>query len=237
MTAAILTAAGTGQRMHLETPKQFLKVHGKPILQYTIDRFQNHPEIDAICVVTLPDWIDTIRSWTKTAGFSKLRWVVPGGATGQDSIRNGLEELARHLAANDTVIVHDGNRAMVSDRIISDALACCRKYGSAVPVIPCVEVIYQSESGETPDTLLPREKLWRTQTPHAYPLGDLIWAHGEAKRKGITGTAASVDLFHKLGRTSHFCPGSETNLKITTQADLAIFRALLAVEKNPSIED
>lgn len=237
MTAALLIAAGTGQRMHLDTPKQFLRVRGKPVLAHTLERFQKHPEIDAICVVTLADRIEEVRGYTETFGVSKLRWVVAGGATGQESIRNGIEELARHLAPNDIVLVHDGIRPMVSTEIISDNIAVCREKGNAITILPTVEGICRSSDGRSSMVLDNRDEVWRTQTPQAVPLKTLVWAHQQARERGLANVVATFALLIKLGVPVFFSRGSETNVKITTQADLAIFRALLAVEKSPAIAD
>lgn len=237
MTAALLIAAGTGQRMHLDTPKQFLRVRGKPVLVHTLERFQNHPEIDAILVVTLPDRIAEVTSYADSYGLDKLRWVVPGGATGQESIRNGVAELARHLAPDDIVLVHDGIRPMVSAAIISDNIAVCRAYGNAITVLPSADAICRSSDGKSSSVLDNRDELWRTQTPQAVPLKTLVWAHDQARERGLANVVATFALLIKLGVPIHFSRGSETNVKITTQGDLTIFRALLAVEKNPSIED
>ena len=237
MTAALIIAAGTGQRMHLETPKQFLHVRGKPILVHTLERFQRHPGIDAILVVTLPDRIDEVRGYAGSHGISKLRWVVPGGATGQESIRNGVEELARHLSPEDIVLVHDGIRPMVSADIISDNITVCRHHGNAITVLPSADAICRSIDGKTSSTLENRDELWRTQTPQAVPLMTLVWAHEQALERGLSNVVATFALLIKLGVPVHFSCGSETNVKITTRADLAIFRALLAVEEKPTIED
>ena len=237
MTAALIIAAGTGQRMQLETPKQFLRVRGKPILVHTLERFQNHPEIDAILVVTLPDWIEQVKSYADTYGLGKLRWVVPGGATGQESIRNGVDELARHLAPEDIVLVHDGIRPMVSAGIISDNIETCRRLGNAITILPSADGICRSVDGKSSAILDNRDELWRTQTPQAVPLKTLVWAHEQARQQGLSNVVATFALLIKLGVRVYFSRGSETNVKITTQADLAIFRALLAVEEHPAIED
>lgn len=237
MTAAILIAAGTGQRMHLDTPKQFLRIRGKPILLHTLERFQRHPEIDAICVVTLADRIDEVRGYADSFGISKLRWIVAGGTSGQESIRNGIMELSRHLAPDDIVLVHDGIRPMVSATIISDNIAVCRAKGNAITVLPSADAICRSSDGESSSVLDNRDELWRTQTPQAVPLKMLVWAHRQASERGLTNVVATFALLIKLGVPVFFSRGSETNVKITTQADLAIFRALLAVEENPVLED
>ncbi len=145
MNVALLTAAGSGTRMHQDIPKQFIHVDNKPVIIHTMEAFQNHPSIDAIIVVTIESWSAVLWAYAKQFNITKLKWVVPGGATGQESILNGLLELKNHLTDQDVVMVHDGNRPMISSEIISDSLATFSKYGSAVAVIPCTEVVFESE--------------------------------------------------------------------------------------------
>lgn len=229
MNVALLTAAGSGTRMHLSIPKQFLHVDDKPVIVYTMEAFQNHPGIDAIIVVTIDSWSDVLWAYARQFGITKLRWVVPGGNSGQESIRKGLDVLNRELSAEDVVLVHDGNRPLVSSQIISDSLATFSQYGSAVAAIPCTEVVFESDDGLTSMVSTERERLLRTQTPHTYRLGDLYGAHLEAEQRGITDTAASCMLMKELGRMTYFSKGSEENLKITTPEDLKIFKALLSM--------
>ena len=125
------------------------------------------------------------------------------------------------------VIVHDGNRPFVSEEIISDSLATYKKYGSAVAAMPCVEAIFRSMDGRASNDSIPREQLFRTQTPHTYELGKLLWAHGEAAKRQIRDTAATCVLMQMLGETVYFSRGSDKNLKLTTQDDLDIFRAMI----------
>lgn len=227
MNVALLTAAGSGTRMHLDIPKQFIHVDDKPVIIYTMEAFQNHPGIDAIIVVTLESWSSVLWAYAKQFGITKLKWVVPGGNSGQDSIRKGLEVLKRELSDEDVVLVHDGNRPLVTSQIISDSFATFYKYGSAVAAIPCTEVVFESDDGISSKVSTERERLLRTQTPHTYRLGELYDAHLEAQKRGITGTAASCMLMKELGRMTYFSKGSEENLKITTPEDLKIFKALL----------
>lgn len=232
MNVALLTAAGIGTRMHLDIPKQFLHVDDKPVIVHTMEAFQNHPGIDAISVVTLDAWKEVLWAYAKQFGITKLKWVVSGGATGQESIRNGLLTLKAELPGEQVnVMVHDGNRPMVSSEIISDSLATFAKYGNAVAVVPCTEVVFESENGVSSHVSTQREKLFRTQTPHMYKLDDLFWAHEQAEIRGITGTAASCMLMKELGKETYFSKGSEENIKITTQDDLRIFKALLRTRK------
>lgn len=231
MAIALLTAAGTGSRMHQEIPKQFMHVDDKPLIIHTMRRFESHPGIDAMIVVTLESWVDVLWAYARQFGISKLRWVVPGGATGQESIKLGLEELARHLPEDEPVMIHDGNRCLVSHEIISDSLATYRAHGSAVAAIPCVEAIFRSREGDRSTESIPREELWRTQTPHTYSLGKLLWAHARAAELGIENTTATCTLMNELGEEVWLSTGSEKNLKITTMDDLAIFKALLHAER------
>lgn len=232
MNIALLTAAGSGTRMNQDIPKQFMHIDNKPIIIHTLDVFQGHPSIDAIVVVTLDSWKDVLWAYAKQFNITKLRWVVPGGATGQESIKNGLLELKKHCKEDDTVMVHDGNRPMVSAEIISDSLATFKKYGSSVAAIPCVEAVFKSKDGFSSRNSIPREELFRTQTPHTYSLAKLLWAHEEAEKRDIVNTAASCSLMQMLGETIYFSKGSEENLKITTLDDLMIFKALLNTKKD-----
>lgn len=232
MTVALLTAAGVGSRMGQDIPKQFIHVDNKPVIIHTMEAFQEHPGIDAIMVVTLPAWMEVLKAYARQFSITKLRWVVPGGETGQESIRNGILVLKDEISGDDTVMVHDGNRSMVSSEIISDSLATYIRYGSAVAAIPCVEAVFRSsDDGISSTVSIPREQLFRTQTPHTYSLKKLLWAHEEADRLGINGTAASCTLMQMLGETVYFSRGSEENIKITTVDDMMIFKALLHTRK------
>lgn len=228
MITALLTAAGIGSRMNQEIPKQFMHVENKPLIVYTLETFQDHPNIDAIIVVTLPSWMEVVSAYARQYGITKLRWIVPGGDTGQESIHNGLEKIKEEgLHDDDIVMIHDGNRCLVSSELISNSIAVFKRNGSAVAAIPCVEAVFRSSDGESSTVSIPRKQLFRTQTPHTYTLGKLLWAHDQAKKKGIKSTAASCVLMKELGETVYFSKGTEENLKITTVDDLNIFEAIL----------
>lgn len=234
MVVALLTAAGKGTRMGQDIPKQFMHVQNKPLIIHTMEAFQNHPGIDAILVVTLPGWMEVLKAYARQFDITKLKWVVPGGATGQESIRNGLLCLKEHhLSADDIVMIHDGNRCMVSSEIISNSLATYHERGSAVAAIPCVEAVFRSaDNGMSSTDSIPREQLYRTQTPHTYSLGKLLWAHEEAAARNIKNTAATCTLMQQLGERVYFSKGSEMNLKITTVDDMIIYEALLKTKKD-----
>ncbi len=233
----MIIAGGKGTRTNQEIPKQFLNINDKPIIIYTLQAFQNHPEIDSILVVCIDGWQDMLWAYSRQFGISKLKWIVPGGHTGQESIHNGILKLAEKCSDNDLVLIHDAIRPNVSQEIISDSIAQCKSSGSAVTVIPCVEaILVRQPSGNSSEEVYPREQLARTQTPQTFALGKLKWAHAEAEKRGITNSVATCTLMVELGEQVSFCPGSEKNIKITTAEDLEIFKALLNSRKSDWIK-
>ena len=228
MNIAILTAGGVGSRTHQDLPKQFITVDNKPIIIYTLEAFQQHPNIDEIYVACLEGWNMVLDAYAKQFNITKLKRIVAGAATGQGSIFNALQAIREDHKESDTVIlVHDGNRPMVSQDVITDNLVQQKIYGSAVAVIPTMEVVFVSKDGKSSDASLNREELWRTQTPHAYKLDELWEVHCRARKDGVLNTAASCSLMQKYGYTTYFSKGSEKNIKITTAEDIEIFKALL----------
>ena len=237
MNIAMLIAGGKGVRTNQDIPKQFLNIHDKPIIVYTLQAFQKHPEIDAILVVCIDGWQDMLWAYANQFNISKLKWIVPGGKTGQESIYNGIYTLERECNENDMILIHDGIRPNISQDIISNCILECKKSGSAITVIPCAEaMLLRAEDGNSSSEVIARESLARTQTPQAFYLGKLIWAHKEAAKRGITNSVATCTLMVELGEKVSFCPGSEKNIKITTAEDLEIFKALLLAKKDDWIK-
>lgn len=231
MNIALLTAAGKGTRMHTEIPKQFIHINNKPIILYTMEAFQRHPQIDAILVVTLENWKDMVWAYASQYGINKLKWVTTGGETGQESIKKGLDVLKEECNIPETIVmVHDGNRPLISDEVISDSLATYHNHGSAVAAMPCIEAIYKSPDGEKSDITLDRQEMFRTQTPHTYSLEKLLWAHEQAAQREITNTTATCTLMTMLGETIYFSKGTEKNLKLTTKEDVEILIAMIQKE-------
>lgn len=232
MNVALIIAGGVGKRTNQDIPKQFIHIEDKPVIIYTLEVFQNHPSIDAILVVCLEGWHDILWAYSKQYKINKLKWVVNGGTTGHESIHNGLMELKKHYNKNDLIIIHDSIRPLISKEIISEGIAVCSKYGSAVAYIPCTEVVFKVSKDEIIDEDVPRELLKRTQTPHIFSLGKLLSAHKIAEKKNITNPVATCSLMFSIGEPIHFFNGSEKLLKITTSDDIDIFRALLKHKNN-----
>ena len=229
---ALIIAGGVGARMNQDIPKQFLNVNDKPVIVYTMEAFQRHPEIDGIEIVCLEEWQGALKAYARQFGIAKLENIVSGGEKGQDSIRNGLRDLAsRHCGEEDIVLVHDAIRPMVSQEIISDNIRVCRQYGNAITVVPCTAAMLKTYDSLSTTEQVPRDNLKITQTPQAFFIRDLLAAHEEALEKGITSSVASCTMYIELGRKLYMSAGSEKNIKLTTTEDIEIFKSLLSAKK------
>ena len=233
MIVAILIAGGTGSRMGKDIPKQFLNVYDKPIIIYTLEGFQKHPEIDAIEVVCLNGWHEVLWAYAKQYGISKLKWIVSGGETGQESIRNGVFSLEDKCTEDDIIIIHDGIRPLVEPAVLSDVIAKCRQYGNAVTSMPYNEQIFIVDDDISTTQYIPRETLRRVSTPQAYLFGKLDAAYHRAfnEKIGIYGSSYTNTMMVELGERLFFAAGSDKNIKLTTTDDLELFKAYLSKEK------
>lgn len=233
----LIIAGGSGNRMHQDIPKQFLTVNERPVIVYTLEAFEKHPEIDAIAVVCIEGWEQVLWAYARQFNITKLQYVVPGGENGQDSIRNGVYELEKHYSPEDIVLIHDAIRPMVSAEIISDNIRVARKNGNAITVIPCAEAMMETEDGLVSIGSYPRDRLKRTQTPQAFHLGQICDLHRRALKAGITNSVASCTLMVEMGEQVFFSAGSEKNIKLTTVEDIDIFKALLVAKRSDWLKD
>ena len=231
-TIGLIIAGGSGARMHQDIPKQFITVNEKPVIVYTLEAFQSHPEIDAIAVVCIAGWEQVLWAYAKQFNITKLKYVVSGGENGQGSIRNGIFELEKHFENDDIVLIHDAIRPMVSAEIISDNIRVAIQHGNAITVIPCAEAMLQTDDGIVSVGSYPRDRLKRTQTPQAFRLGQICELHRDALKEGITNSVASCTLMIEMGKQVFFSSGSEKNIKLTTVEDIDIFKALLAAKRS-----
>ena len=235
MNTALIIAGGSGHRMGQDIPKQFINVYDKPVLVYTLEGFQRHPMIDAIELVCIDGWHDVAKAYAKQFGIDKLRWVISGGETGQESIRNGVYHLEGICAEDDIVIVHDGIRPLVDDTVLTDVIRKCEQYGNGVTSMPYNEQIFMVDA-ERPDTTvkyIPRETLRRVATPQAYQFGLLDEKYHEAFEKeiGIYGSSYTNTMMTELGVRLYFAAGSDRNIKLTTPGDIEIFKGMIGAGK------
>ena len=234
MNIAIIIAGGSGNRLGQDIPKQFINVYDKPVLIYTLEGFQHHPQIDEIGLVCLDGWHDVVRAYAKQFNIDKLKWIISGGKTAQESIREGVYMLEGKCSDDDTVIIHDGIRPLVDDFVLTDVIMKCEKYGNAVTALPYNEQIFVADDGESTVQYIPREALRRVATPQAYKYGRLNWAYHEAFEKeiGIYGSSYTNTMMVELGERLYFANGSDKNIKITTKDDLELFKAYLKMDKD-----
>uniref|UniRef100_UPI0040288FCF IspD/TarI family cytidylyltransferase n=1 Tax=Prevotella sp. TaxID=59823 RepID=UPI0040288FCF len=233
MNIALLTAGGVGNRMGQDIPKQFMTIDNIPVIIYTMQAFQRHPLVDAICVVCLKGWEVALQAYANQFNITKLKWIFEGGDSNQHSIRNGLEGLrAAGRPDDDIILVHDGVRPLVSERIITENIEKCRKYGYAVTGLVCKEAIMEKVDDCVRNISIPRERLIRTQTPHTYHLGDLLDAHHEAEDKNLEIPVSSCTRMTAPGlEDQRLVMGSERNgLKLTQTEDIELFKALIHTE-------
>ncbi len=240
MNIAIVIAGGSGQRMGQDIPKQFIHVYDKPVLIYTLESFERHPQIDAIEVVCIDGWQEALRAYAKQFGITKLRWIVTGGVTGQESIRNGVFHLEGEAQDDDLIVIHDGIRPLVEASVLSDVLEKAKRYGNAVTAMPYNEQIFivNPEDEETTKSYIPRETIRRVSTPQAYRFDILDRRYHEAFEKGIGiyGSSYTNTMMVELGETLHFAAGSDKNIKLTTKDDLELFKAYLKADRDTWIK-
>lgn len=228
-TVGIIIAGGSGKRMGQDIPKQFIQVYGKPVIIYTLESFQRHPLVDAILVVCIEGWMEVLRGYAKQYGITKLKWIVPGGNTGQESIRNGCFALEGILSDEDIAVIHDGIRPLVEENVLSDVIEKCKRYGNAVTSLPYNEQIFVIDDELSTVKYIPRETLRRVSTPQAYKFGMLDKAYHEAfdKEIGIYGSSYTNTMMVELGQRLYFAAGSDKNIKLTTPDDLELFKGYL----------
>lgn len=236
MNIAIIIAGGSGHRMGQDIPKQFINVYDKPVIVYTLESFQNHPMVDAIEVVCLEGWEQILWAYAKQFNIDKLKWVVAGGNSGQESIRNGVYNLEDKCKEGDIAIIHDGVRPLIDGAILTDVIRTAEKYGNGVTSRPVNEQIFwvEKEDESTTNSYIPREQLKIVATPQAYEYSNLDEKYHEAfqKKIGIYGSSYTNTMMVELGETLHFAAGSDRNIKLTTKDNLEIFKATLKADND-----
>ena len=235
MTNALIFAGGSGTRMNSRArPKQFLQFYGKELIIHTLENFQNHPQVDGIVVVCIEDWIPYLQKLLDKFEIDKVRAVVPGGASGQESIYNGLCAIQKFAPADSIVLVHDGVRPFVNESLISDCIQCVKEHGSAITVTPAIETIVTTSDGKI-TSITDRSKCFHAKAPQCFYLGELLSAHEKARTDGNTNMIDSASLMQFYGHELYTVQGNFDNIKITTPADFYTFKALYEVREQQQI--
>ncbi len=235
MNVAVIFAGGTGQRMNSKVlPKQFLEVHGKPIIIYTLEKFDQHEEIDGIIIVCLNEWKSYLQNLLDKFGIKNVKAIVSGGDTGQMSIFNGISKANEMFSSDDIVLLHDGVRPVIDKEIISENIACAKKNGCAVTVTPAIETI-AIKNDSTIKNIINRQNCWLAKAPQTFKLGEIYSAHLKAQADGRTDFIDSASLMLNYGTELYTVEGQPDNIKITTPSDYYIFKAMLDARENSQI--
>lgn len=237
MNIGVIFAGGSGQRMRSkDIPKQFLELHQKPIIIYTLEWFENHPDIDAVVVACKEEWIDYLNNLLYKYRMDKVKKVVPGGETGQMSIYNGLLA-AKELAGeeNAIVLVHDGVRPLIDFKTISDNIDCVKQHGSAITTAIVKETILVVDDDETIVQVPDRNKSRVAKAPQSFLLEDILNAHRQAQKEGRIDYIDSCTLMKHYGYPLYLVDGPYENIKITTPDDFYSMRALLDAKENEQL--
>lgn len=238
MNTALIFAGGTGERMNSKSkPKQFLELHGKPIIIYTIEWFEKHNEIDNIVVVCLEEWIDYLKDLIIKYQIKKVDWIVRGSNTSQLSIFNGLDVLYkdRDIPKDSTVIIHDGVRPLISESLITKNIESVKKYGSAITMSSAKETIITINKTNKVEDISSRELCRIAKAPQCFYLNDIYLAHTKAMDDGIENFIDSASLMNNYGYKLHGVEGSDQNIKITTPIDYYVFKAICDARENSQI--
>jgi len=235
MNIALIFAGGSGVRMNNGSkPKQFLELHGKPIIIYTLEVFENHKDIDGIVIVCIEEWIDYLKKILKKYDITKVKEITAGGTTGQESIYNGLKSVVQHFAPDSTVLIHDGVRPLINDFTISENIRIVRDNGSCITCIPATEtliVVQEDNTLEIPS----RKNSLIARAPQSFVLRDIWEIHQKAKQEGRNDFIDSCTMMSHYGKKLATVIGPMENIKITTPADFYIFRAIEEVRENSQI--
>ena len=233
---AVIFAGGTGQRMNSKTkPKQFLELHGKPILVYTIEHFQRHKDIDGVVLVILESWIDYCNELVEKFRLTKVRAVIAGGDTGQASICNGIKKAAELFGEDSIVLIHDGVRPLIDEATISADIECAKKNGNAITVTSAIETVSLTDDDGKICDIFERSKCCMARAPQCFVLKDIIAAHEKAVAEGNKQFIDSASMMRYYGHELYTVPGAIENIKITTPSDYYIFRAIVDAREDSQI--
>jgi len=228
----ILLAGGIGTRMQAEVPKQFLEVAGKPVIIHTLERFQINDNIEKIVIVCVKEWIEYLYELLKKYNLSKVEWVIEGGSSGHDSIRNGVFFLENKIDYNDYVIIHDAVRPVLPKLLIDEVINVAHINGNASSSIVCHPPIVYTDDKKSGIKDVDREHVMLTASPQVYEYYVVLECYKKAEEDNKHNFTFTSSLLIYYGYRVFFAQGSTCNIKITKKEDLALFEALLKIPDN-----
>ena len=225
----ILLAGGIGKRMGSDVPKQFLIVNDKPIIVHTIERFQKNAQIESIVVVCVKEWQDHVMNLVKKYDLTKVVWIIEGGSTGHDSIRNGVFFLKEIIQPDDFIIVHDAVRPILPQAALNEVIHVAHDNGNASSSIACHPPIVYTEDFKSGIKDVDREHVMLTASPQVYRYDLALRYYEMAEKENKHDFTFTSSLLIYYGERVYFAKGTTSNIKITRKEDLALFEALLSV--------
>lgn len=237
MNYAVIFAGGIGKRMNTKAlPKQFLKLYGKEIIIYTLEHFEKHREIDGIAVACVEEWIPYLEELIQKYQFKKVKAVVPGGRTGQDSIFEGIKAVDRLVQGEGhIVLIHDGVRPLINEQTITNCIASVRENGSAITIAPAVETIIRVDDNQQVREVIERADCLMARAPQCFFLQDILEAHRKAVQENKHDFIDSASIMKYYGHTLSVVDGPVENIKITTPMDFYTFRALFEARESSQL--
>lgn len=226
MATALIFAGGTGKRMNTRSkPKQFLEIHGKPVIIYTLEHFEYHEGIESILVVCIKQYIEELRGLLRRFGITKVKKIVPGGATGHDSIYQGLLAMEDFVKEDDIVLIHDGVRPLIDEELITLNIDTVKQYGNAITCEADKESQVRSTDGKTVDEMPPRNQMYTAKAPQSFYYGEIKKLYEKAEKDAVKciDSAHLCSIYHK---DLHMVKSTNNNMKITEPVDFYICRAL-----------
>lgn len=238
MNIAVIFAGGVGQRMHsVERPKQFLEMNNKPIIIHTLEHFENHPQIDAIVIACVEDWIPHLEKIIYKYRIDKVKKIVPGGLTGQLSIYNALCAAKDISEGKDSIVlIHDGVRPLINADVISKNIESVKTNGSAITTSPVQETILViTEESSSIDYVPSRKNSRVAKAPQSFWLNEILEVQKKALAAGQSNFIDCCTLMHAFNKKLFLIDGPKENIKITTPEDFYTMRAILEAKENAQI--
>ena len=232
MNVPIILAGGVGSRVGADRPKQFIEVLGKPILVYTIEAFQNHPEIDAIEVVCIESHMDYLRELVEEYNLDKVKWITKGGVDFQHSVINGVNNLKDKLDDDDIVLVHYGASPFVQADIISDAIRVCKEKGNSSPAMSS-PLLVGTNDGDKSTEWIDRDKIVIFNAPQCFKFSYVTQLYDEAIERDLLDKVEphTTTLMYLMGREIYLSKSSQINIKITNKEDIELFKGYVLAKR------
>ena len=225
--AVIILAGGKSGRNNQNIPNQFINIHEKPMLVYCLEAYQVHPAIDDIYIVCPKGWEDIVRAYARQYRIAKLRGLIPGGASGIASLKNGIDCIKRRYEPEDTILIQEATRPLVNPETISKLLQVCAEKGSATTCHMMNDYVQFNISGGKTQ-YVDRDSIVALQSPEAHRLSLLldVFEKAKAQRHPLAESCCAM-LMHNLGYPINFIEGGFNNIKIVREEDLTVFSALV----------